>query len=531
MNDPETFRLVEWFDTVRSGDVARVAELLDTGIDVDSRDPMLGTALRCAVANKDHAMVRLLLARGADPEDTCLFIMEPSWPDEFIDDLDDPGTINRMRWFSAARSRDVETIAAMLDLGADVNARDPVGFTALKYAASEQDHALIRILLERGADPNDPSLELKCPSWPAAFVDDLVDPEMIMPLEWAAAAKSGDMDKIVELLDSGFDIDFPEPATALFSAICFGHHDLIRLLIDRGASLDPVISGALTALSAAILRAHPWADSECTPDPVPLRILLGAGARYRLYDAVLIDDIPLARQRLEEGANPNFAEGSYYGPILMIAARHGQLGMVDLLLDHGADIEGMDDLGSRPLIEAASNGHTPVVRRLLERGADLDADAWCGRTALSEAAIGGHRELCMFLIAMGAERGVVDALMLDDCDRLATLLDARIDEGEGDVDRLTGGRARLTMLAIEHGKLPMVRLLLGRGAQDHRRDEERTLLSHAAKYGQVEAARLLIDRGMDLHTAGRDGLSPLAWAIRAGHGAVADLLREAGATH
>ena len=117
------------------------------------------------------------------------------------------------------------------------------------------------------------------------------------------------------------------------------------------------------------------------------RIAAGGGARYRLLEVVLLNDLELARTRLEEGADPNSGTWSYYEPVLKLAAELGYLAMVDLLLDHGADIEATDDAGQRPLLSAAFYGQTEVVRRLLDRGAALDAVGWSGQSALANAAI------------------------------------------------------------------------------------------------------------------------------------------------
>ena len=57
------------------------------------------------------------------------------------------------------------------------------------------------------------------------------------------------------------------------------------------------------------------------------------------------------------------------------------------------------------------------------------------------------------------------------------------------------------------------------------RFDDRTLLAEGARYGQVNVARLLIDRGADVHTVGRDGLTPLEWAAREGHDEVARVLK------
>ena len=291
---------------------------------------------------------------------------------------------------------------------------------------------------------------------------------------------------------------------------------------------------------------------------------MAAGASLTLHEAVYLGDLDLARRRLEAGDDPNTAEGCYQGPILMKAADDGNLALVDLLLDFGANIEAMDDLGRRPLLSAAGHGQTKVVRRLLDRGADLDVRDWGGHAALAEAARGGHGELARWLIDRGAKRGVVDALILDDLPVLADLLDEAIrlhteepaaepneaDLAEDDpsaewirpsaVDQIYQWGGRLAMQAASRGNEAAVALLLDRGASpliDRKTSsilvgiDDHSLLAEAARHGHSAVICLLIGRGADLHAVGEDGLTPLAWALREDQAAAAALLREAGATH
>jgi len=57
-----------------------------------------------------------------------------------------------------------------------------------------------------------------------------------------------------------------------------------------------------------------------------------------------------------------------------------------LLLEHGANIEAVDEEGTTPLIRAASRGRTHVVNLLLEKGADVEARNSRGMTAPIAAA-------------------------------------------------------------------------------------------------------------------------------------------------
>jgi uncharacterized protein len=181
------------------------------------------------------------------------------------------------------------------------------------------------------------------------------------------------------------------------------------------------------AVTYAVINSRSGGDDWPIPqpDPRPLELLLAAWGRYRLREAVLLNDVGLARARLDEEDDVNTGEWTYDGPLLKIAAELGYLDVVDLLLDRGADIEATDDLGQRALMSAACYGRAEVVGRLLDSGADIDAVDWSGQSALSNSAREGHHGLVEFLLSRGARRGIVDALVRNDVVLLEALLDER----------------------------------------------------------------------------------------------------------
>jgi len=230
-----------------------------------------------------------------------------------------------------------------------------------------------------------------------------VDPKVE---KWLQAAERGDLAAVVDFLESGIDVNAGNAinTTALMRAVRGGHLGVIRVLLDRGASLSPQNTLGHTAVTVALIRSRRWGAyyKNSEPDPKPLEMLLAAGGRFGLREAVLLNDVGLARACLDEGTDPDTGEYTYEGLLLKIAAELGHLDIVDLLLDRGARIEATDDLGQRPLLSAARYGRTAVVQRLLDRGADVNGKDWAGRTALEMATEGDHGAVVECLKRAGA---------------------------------------------------------------------------------------------------------------------------------
>ena len=126
-----------------AGDFAKVVALVEKGADVNARSGTGRTPLAAAAAQRDsYRIVKYLMERGADL----------SSRDESTDFLS--GGKNNTVLMLAAKSRDVRTLRLLLDHGADVNAANSTGATALTEAITARSAAGVRLLLGRGAKVN-----------------------------------------------------------------------------------------------------------------------------------------------------------------------------------------------------------------------------------------------------------------------------------------------------------------------------------------------------------------------------------------
>lgn len=117
--------------------------------------------------------------------------------------------------------------------------------------------------------------------------------------------------------------------------------------------------------------------------------------------AVESNDVKKVTAWLDEGLSPEF-QARQIGSGLMIAAWKGNIPMMSLFIERGANPRRANANGEQPLQLAAWNGHMDAVKWLLEHGAAINREGnyW---GALHYAVFNGHDELAKYLIERGAE--------------------------------------------------------------------------------------------------------------------------------
>ncbi|MFE0359980.1 ankyrin repeat domain-containing protein [Streptomyces griseoaurantiacus] len=147
-----------------------------------------------------------------------------------------------------------------------------------------------------------------------------------------------------------------------------GDRAAVESALRAGARVDDSGAGRRTALDVAI-----WSDHLSV---VELLLAEGAdpnqpigevGETIPLRFAATYGRIDLMKVLLAAGAQPNHHQGRTTS--LMRAAALGHADIVDLLLEHGADVDLTVPPFGSPLTSAAHNGRTEIVRKLLDRGA------------------------------------------------------------------------------------------------------------------------------------------------------------------
>jgi len=302
-------------------------------------------------------------------------------------------------FYSAIRENDLTTLQAIVKGGADVNLSDPRGGARpLMYAAAVGSIEAMTLLIDNGADIN------------------AVNGTGATALIWAAP----DIGRVKLLLSKGADVKAASQRgrTALFvAARSDGSAPVVRLLLSVGADAKAADATGISVLYSA-------ADGN---DTETIRLLVEAGADVNAADALgftpLIHaagryNIEAVKLLLAKGANVNAMTGSGFNKVKagtiglgnwtpLTAASQGPVELVRLLLDAGAKVDVPDARNMTALmLAAASDRPRPdVVRLLLARGANVNALSTEGETPLDWARKIGAPQVIQILKQSGAAEG------------------------------------------------------------------------------------------------------------------------------
>jgi len=238
-----------------------------------------------------------------------------------------------------------DALKAIIDAGADVNAANGLGATALIWGMGDKQK--VRMLIAAGANVNAKTKLEKTPLL-------------------VAAAHDGYADVLRLLIDKGADLKAVDVrgSNALHNAAATGNAEMVRLLLDKGIDANTRDKGDGTALQNAASAASPEA----------IKLLLAKGADPKIANTFggEVKKGPIALTKLTP---------------LHLAAPYGPIDQVRALIDAGADINAKDVRGMTPLMLAvASDFADPaIVRLILSKAADVNLKSNVGETALDWA--------------------------------------------------------------------------------------------------------------------------------------------------
>ena len=277
-------------------------------------------------------------------------------------------------------------------------------------------------------------------------------------------------------------------------------------------SWAPVHAAPTTSIADAAMAGDKVAVAALVKNGADVNMAQGDGMTA-LHWAALKNDVELAKLLLSGRANLEVTTRlGGYTPLLL-AAKDGNVAMIDALLSAGANANVTTIHGTTPLMFAAATGKVDGVKALLDRHVDVNATEVKGETALMMAAVNGRADVVRALTARGADVRVTtktkDLTIPPKTPPPPEPGRIVVDPNAPQLGR-AGGNFPQSLLVFAEGGLSALHL--------------------AARQGQFDAVTALLDAGADINqpTAG-DRTTPLLIAIINGRFDLAKYLVEHGA--
>ncbi|MEX0324064.1 MAG: ankyrin repeat domain-containing protein [Puniceicoccaceae bacterium] len=410
-------------DLVEKAEFEKAIQLIESGHDVNASQPDGTTPLIWAAYHANSSLVELLLKNGADPVAKNRYnisglavacgngdAMSASLLlDAGADPKDSIGEGETMLML-AARSGNPDLVEKLLQLGTDVNREIPGGQTALMFAAAEGSAETVSLLLEAGADPLAKSRH--------GFTS------------IHFAARAGHNEVIRLLVKSGVDVDlaiqwtgpggFRSPrnrSSPLIFALENAEFEAAVMLLELGADPNDMRTGYAPLHTMTWVRKAHLGDSA---DPEP--VVHGRMSRRDML-LQLIESGADVNQRVPNGRTTRGKVTEKGCTPFFMAADRGDLEMMQLLVEHGADPHIPNEDGVTPLMIATGLGRGPendeagtqedalaAVAYCIELGMDVNTVDANGETAMHGAAYGQWPQMVRLLHENGADISVWNRL-------------------------------------------------------------------------------------------------------------------------
>ena len=496
--------------------VETVKLLLNRGATVDCRAKNNITPLHMAVENGYLTIVKLLIDHGASIN--------------FAGDLE---TYTPLHF--AINKGNSQLVSLLLQHGANVNIKDKTDNTVVYLAVQKGNLSIVEQILN--------------------FHPEINDGNNRNILNVAIYGNNTQYQAIIELLlNYGFSLNIEEENNynLLFAAVAKGYLNVVKILLDHCTDInilhDPETPKASYNLSSQ--KAHTLlhcATKKKHESVAELLINYGADVNIKdqagyppIFYAIDTSDIKITKLLLNNGADIHGIQCKTQ--LLNIAVKKEYKEIVEILLQHGADVNAVDKHGRTALHFTVSGEDdnnfirffydyddsedsdvkTEIVKLLLKHGAHVDAKANNGIMTLHAAVQRGHVKVVDALLEHNANvnsRTTKGTTPLHVGVRKGNkaIITKLLDKG-ADINETLENRGTVLHIATQNGHKEIVKILLNYGAQvDSKMERNVRPLHIAAKKGHLDIVKILLDHGADVNSTNEYGATALHITSNEGH--------------
>lgn len=479
-----------------------------------------------------------------------------------------------------------EVVKFLLDKGANVYAENLSGFAPIHFACKAKRLEVVELLLAHdikqidiptSRDQTTP-LMAACKKNSPAIVKLLLEKGASKKLYdvygYSAihiACMSGSLDAVSELLendDEGY-IDFLDEQgnTPLNLAVAYNNKETVKFLIDKKANInlkDPydynafhiaceeghleIVKELLSVFKDPLNQKTPEGDTPlliaCANDREELvEFLIDCGGNIDATDYNGFNTFHFACQNgwisiVEKILNNkkkylNIDLKTLQGDTpLILACQQGEKEIVELLLEHGADITTRNADDNSLLMIACRRSDQEMIKLLLDRKANFELKDKTGCTLLHWACRLGNEEIFELLIQLKANMDVIDlngltALHWACCGGNVKIVKRLLEKEPLKIlNARTKDATTPFMLACLHNRQPVIELLLSLGAdKDLVNLKGYKAFHHACEGGNLELVEMFLkENPNEIHVKTQTGLTPLMIACKTGNPKMVDWL-------
>ncbi|WP_419420736.1 ankyrin repeat domain-containing protein [Legionella sp. D16C41] len=329
----------------------------------------------------------------------------------------------------AIKTGDLERVRELILKGADVNLENKDGQTPLsiaaKYSGSEWDMSdkhtkIVQILLENKADPN--KFKWSSPLELAINAGNTKVVAMLLPvtIKNEIIRKSYLTPEHKELRRDPWYVDMMFSALHKKDGIA-----LLTLLKEYGADFNVKSEYGSTLLNEAIYALPSFSNITSTMSDLVrggygaahMRNALEKTQKQLIEDSekYFQDELKMLDFLFENGADPRIGGRDGQTPLALLIDKKDLNYLekaaeivMDRFMNHGANVNAVDDNGFTPLHEAARTGDLVAIEYLLKHGADINCQSKTKRTPLHCAAACGNQLSTKLLLEEGADFTLLD---------------------------------------------------------------------------------------------------------------------------